>query len=132
MRLNRYNLSHEISMNLEQIKSYLVNKPETLETFPFGDDVFVYKVKNKMFALLSWQDDEIRLNLKCDPDESLMLRDIFPSIKPGYHMNKKHWISIYFDGSVPQGEVERLIDNSFMLVVSKMAKKDQSSILLHL
>ncbi|WP_368668240.1 MmcQ/YjbR family DNA-binding protein [Psychrosphaera sp. I2R16] len=130
MQLNKLNTVE--LMELDQLKTYLINKPETLETFPFGDDVSVYKVKNKMFALLAWRDDQLMLNLKCDPDESIMLREIFPTIKPGYHMNKKHWISIYFEDPIPKGEIERLIDNSFMLVVNKMAKKDQSSILLHL
>jgi len=61
-----------------------------------------------------------------------MLRDIFPSIIPGYHMNKSSWNSVILDGSIPQGEIERMMDNSYLLVVSKMTKKDQASILLHL
>ena len=119
-------------MNHVQAQTYLLAKPETAETFPFGDDVHVFKVKNKMFALLGWRNDLMMLNLKCDPDESVALRDIFPAITQGYHMDKKHWISIYFDGTVPVGEVQRLIDNSYLLVVSKMTKKDQASILVHL
>jgi len=61
-----------------------------------------------------------------------MLRDIFPSIMPGYHMNKRCWNTVILDGSIPQGEIERMIDNSFKLVVSKMTKKDQQSIITHL
>lgn len=118
-------------MKFEEIKEYLLSKPVTTESFPFGDDVHVFKVNNKMFALLGWRNDLMMLNLKCDPDESIALRDIFPAITEGYHMDKKHWVSVYFDGSVPTGEVLRLIDNSFMLVVSKMTKKDQKSVLLH-
>ena len=72
------------------------------------------------------------MNLKCDPDEAVMLRDIFPAVIPGYHMNKSFWNSIILDGSIPKGEIERMIDNSFNLVVSKMTKKDQQSILVHL
>lgn len=119
-------------MGFEELKKYLLDKPETAETFPFGDDVHVFKVKNKMFALIGWRNDLMMLNLKCDPDESVALRDIFPAITEGYHMDKKHWVSIYFDGTVPSGEVKRLVDNSFMLVVEKMTKKDQQSILVHL
>jgi len=118
-------------MEFEELKKYLLAKPETVETFPFGDDVHVFKVKNKMFALLGWRNDLMMLNLKCDPDESVALRDIFPAITEGYHMDKKHWISLYFDNTVPNGEVERLIDNSFRLVISKMTKKDQQSIQIH-
>ena len=72
------------------------------------------------------------MNIKCDPDEAEMLRDIFPAIIPGYHMNKRNWNSIILDGSIPQGEIERMIDNSYILVVSKMTKKDQASILVRM
>lgn len=66
------------------------------------------------------------------PDEASILQDIFPSVIPAYHINKRHWNTIILDGSIPQGEIERMIDNSFKLVVSKMTKKDQQSILVHL
>lgn len=71
------------------------------------------------------------VNLKCDPDEAIMLRDIFPSVIPGYHMNKATWNTVILDGSIPSGEIERMIDNSFNLVVSNMSKKEQQSLLLH-
>jgi len=121
-------------------RNYLLSKPESIVIFPFGEDVEVFKVKHKMFATLAIGkmgkgDNEQKdwwMNLKCDPDEAIMLRDIFPSVIPGYHMNKRLWNTIILDGSIPQGEVERMIDNSFKLVVSKMTKKDQQSILVHL
>ena len=131
-------------MNQLQAEQYLLLKPETSLYYPFGDDVKVFRVKNKMFATISHGsqaksaqvDDTAKthfwMNLKCEPDEALMLRDIFPSIIPGYHMNKRSWNTIILDGSIPQGEIERMIDNSFRLVVSKMTKKDQQSIILHL
>ncbi|PKH88884.1 MmcQ/YjbR family DNA-binding protein [Colwellia sp. Bg11-28] len=125
-----------------EAEHYLLNKPETTLEFPFGEEVKVFKVKNKMFATLaigkmgkgnseSSEKEDWWMNLKCDPDEAVMLRDIFPSIIPGYHMNKRLWNTIILDGSIPQGEIERMIDNSFKLVVSKMTKKDQQSILIH-
>lgn len=118
---------------------YLLDKPETSHGFPFGECVYVYKVKDKMFATLAIGkagkgDGDKRdwwLNLKCDPDEAVMLRDIFESVIPGYHMNKKLWNTVILDGSIPRGEIERMIDNSYMLVVNKMTKKDQKSILIH-
>ena len=119
-------------MEYQTLKTYLLAKPETALDFPFGEDVSVFKVKGKMFALYGVHNDLPMLNLKCDPEEAVMLCDVFESIKPGYHMDKRHWISVYFDETVPQGEVERLIDNSFKLVVSKMTKKDQVSILLQI
>jgi len=131
-------------MNQLQAEQYLLLKAETSLYYPFGDDVKVFRVKNKMFATISHGSqaksakvDEAEktyfwMNLKCDPDEALMLRDIFPSIIPGYHMNKAQWNTVILDGSIPQGEIERMIDNSFKLVVSKMTKKEQTSILVHL
>jgi len=132
------------SPSQSQAEQYLLNKPEATLDFPFGEEVKVFKVKNKMFATLAigkmgkgeGKSDASKkgdwwMNLKCDPDEAVMLRDIFPSIIPGYHMNKRLWNTVILDGSIPQGEIERMIDNSFKLVVSKMTKKDQQSIMLH-
>jgi len=133
-----------MTFNDQQAEAYLLSKSETSLYYPFGDDVKVFRVKNKMFATIAHgstaksakTNDEAKthywMNLKCDPDEAVMLRDIFPSIIPGYHMNKSSWNSVILDGSIPQGEIERMMDNSYLLVVSKMTKKDQASILLHL
>jgi len=131
------------SLSAQQVESYLLSKPETSLYYPFGDDVKVFRVKKKMFATLalgkgtekdlgSKMSGQFCINLKCDPDEAVMLRDIFPSIIPGYHMNKATWNTIILDGKIPQGEIERMMDNSYMLVVSKMTKKDQQSILMNL
>lgn len=122
------------------VHQYLLEKPESTQYFPFGDDVYVYKVKNKMFATLAvgkagkgdGERQDWWLNLKCDPEEAVMLRDIFSSVIPGYHMNKRLWNTVILDGSIPNGEIQRMIDNSFMLVVNNMIKKDQQSILVHL
>ncbi|MFQ3250871.1 MAG: putative DNA-binding protein (MmcQ/YjbR family) [Glaciecola sp.] len=124
-------------------QDYMLHKLETSLDYPFGADVSVFKVKGKMFATLALGSGNEKgtdskmaghycMNLKCDPDEAMILRDIFPSVIPGYHMNKAQWNTIILDGSIPQGELERMIDNSYMLVVSKMTKKEQASILLHL
>jgi predicted DNA-binding protein (MmcQ/YjbR family) len=128
------------SLTFEQAEKYLLAKPEAILYYPFGDEVKVFKVKNKMFATLALGkmgkgDGEKQywwLNLKCEPDEAIMLRDIFPAIIPGYHMNKRLWNTVILDSSIPQGEIERMMDNSFKLVISKMTKKDQQSILIHL
>jgi len=128
-------------MNQEQAREYLLKKPFTVETFPFGDGVSVFKVKHKMFATLVLgkmgnsddQGNDISwMNLKCDPQEAIMLRDIFPSVIPGYHMSKVHWNTVKLDGSVPQGDIQRMVDNSFDLVVGNMVEKDQQLILSHL
>lgn len=127
-------------MTNQDAEQYLLSKPEAGVEYPFGDDIKVFKVKNKMFATLAigkmgkgdGEKSYWWLNLKCDPDEAVMLRDIFSSVIPGYHMNKRLWNTIILDDSIPQGEIERMMDNSFKLVVSKMTKKDQQSIILQI
>ena len=119
-------------MNIEQLRTYCLSKQNATEDFPFDSDTLVFKVLGKMFALVplkNWELGQPSLNLKCDPEEAFMLRDIFPSVIPGYHMNKTHWNTIILDGSIPQGEIERMMDNSFRLVVNKMTKTDQLSLL---
>lgn len=104
-------------MKYAAARTYLCSKPDALEDFPFGPEVAVIKVAGKMFATLAREKGIARINLKCDPHEALMLRDIFPAVTPGYHMNKRHWNTVILDGSVPRGEIERMIDNSYALVV---------------
>jgi predicted DNA-binding protein (MmcQ/YjbR family) len=127
-------------MDEEQVVEYLLKQPKATLDFPFGEDVQVFKVVGKMFATLALAKDVKKtesnqalwwLNLKCDPTEAVMLREIFPAIIPGYHMNKKLWNTVILDGSVPAGELARMIDNSYHLVVSKLPKKQQQAILLH-
>lgn len=127
-------------MDYQDCQSYLLAQPQVIKDFPFGDDVEVYKVSGKMFATLAVGkmgkgDDNGNkhwwMNLKCDPHEAVILRDIFPAVIPGYHMNKQHWNTIILDGTIPKGEIERMIDNSFNLVVSKLPKKTQIAINLH-
>lgn len=117
-------------MDYQSTRTYLLNLPSAIEDFPFGPDVAVMKVRGKMFATLALQDGEGRMNLKCDPHEALILRDLFSSVLPGYHMNKKHWNTIKLDGSIPQGEIQRMIDNSFRLVVAKLPKAQQAGVLI--
>jgi len=112
-----------IDMDVDVVRDYLLGKPEALEDFPFGPDVAVMKVRGKMFATLGEESGEGRMNLKCDPGQALALRDIFAAVLPGYHMNKKHWNTIKLDGSIPEGEIQRMIDHSFALVVGGLSKK---------
>ncbi|MDH3642848.1 MAG: MmcQ/YjbR family DNA-binding protein [Gammaproteobacteria bacterium] len=119
-------------MNGKQARAYLKGKPESFEDFPFGPDVYVYKIvhetKGKMFATLGYSDDIARMNLKCDPEEAMALRDIFEAVVPGYHMNKAHWNTVILDGSIPTGEIERMIDRSFGLVVKGMKRAERQAL----
>lgn len=116
-------------MDYHAARDYLLNKPQAEETFPFGADVAVFKVRNKLFATLMMQAGLARMNLKCDPLEAPQLRDLFEAVLPGYHMNKKHWNTLLLDGSIPPGEIERQIDNSFALVVKGLPKRQQIGLL---
>ncbi len=104
-------------MNYARTKAYLLEKPEAIEDYPFGAALLVPKIKGKMFAVL-WEDaNGAAVNLKCDPEHALELRSIFTAVKPGYHMNKKHWNTVLLDGSIPDGEIQRMVDHSYALVV---------------
>ena len=104
------------------VKKYLLNKPEAVEAFPFGPEVAVYKVRDKIFALIGMENNEARINLKCGPAEAEQLRMVFDAVLPGYHMNKKHWNTVIINGSIPDSEVKRMIDNSYALIVKKLCK----------
>ena len=115
-------------MNYQEAREYLLAKPEAMEDYPFGPDVMVPKIKGKMFATLGTEKGVARINLKCDPDEALALRDIFTAVTAGYHMNKKHWNTVILDGSIPQGEIERMIDNSYLLVIRSLTKSQREAL----
>ena len=87
-------------------KKYFLSCPESYEDFPFGAEITIFKVKDKWFGLLTEREGSLQINLKCDPDEALILRDLFKSVVPGYHMNKKHWNTIILDGTIPEKEIE--------------------------
>ena len=117
--------SMDSKFDYDRALTYLLGKPEASEDFPFGPDVSVLKVKHKMFATISRHQEMANMNLKCDPFEAQMLRDVFPAVIPGYHMNKTHWNTVVLDGTVPAGEIERMIDNSYALVVKKLRKVER-------
>jgi predicted DNA-binding protein (MmcQ/YjbR family) len=112
-------------MDDKAVKSYFLARPEAYLDFPFGPDVYVFKVAGKMFGTLGWEEEIPRINLKCDPQQALMLRDIFAAVIPGYHMNKTHWNTVILDGTVPNGEIERMIDHSYALVVKKLPRAER-------
>ncbi|WP_432454765.1 MULTISPECIES: MmcQ/YjbR family DNA-binding protein [unclassified Agarivorans] len=113
-------------MDYKELREYLLSKPEAELDLPFAPDVPVFKVRKKMFALVGWKNELMSINLKCQPEQIDALLDIYPSITRGYHMNKRHWISLYFDGGDAEHEVFRLIDNSYELVVRGMSRNVQT------
>ena len=108
-------------MNIEIFRDYCLAKPGVTEGFPFDETTLVFKVMEKMFTLANL-DGDLSLNLKCDPEKAVSLREEYPAIKPGYHMNKKHWNTINIDGSVPDSLIFQLTDHSYELVVNGLTK----------
>lgn len=116
-------------MNIEEFRAYCIAKPDTTEEFPFDESVLVFKVLGKMYALTNIDAAEFTVNLKCDPEYALELREQYTSIIPGYHMSKKHWNTV----NVDQGEVSKelllsLINQSYDLVVDKLTKKQKEAL----
>lgn len=103
-------------MDIESIREYCLLKPGASESFPFGEDTLVFKVDGKIFALLSLDEDR-QINLKCNPDQAIVLREQYDFVIPGYHMNKVHWNTVLLDGRVRQDQLKDWIDHSYRLVV---------------
>lgn len=114
-------------MNIEEFRDYCLEKKGVTEESPFGPDTLVYKVMGKMFALTGIENFEF-VNLKCDPDRAIELRESYSGIKPGYHMNKKLWNSVYVVDDVQDQLFYNLIDHSYDLVVASLTKKLQSEL----
>jgi predicted DNA-binding protein (MmcQ/YjbR family) len=100
--------------------------PGAIEDYPFGDDVAVFKVGGRMFALVPLDDGPGRVNLKCDPDLALELRARFPAVRPGYHQNKRHWNTVTLDGTIDNDDIREMIDHSYELVVSKLPRSEKT------
>jgi len=114
-------------MNVEEYHDYCTLKKGVTEGFPFDEKTLVFKVMNKMFALVD-VDEFKSVNLKCNPEKALDLREEYHAINPGYHMNKKHWNTITFNGDVPDQLIFELIDHSYDLVVKSLTKKEQAEL----
>jgi len=107
-------------MNVEELREYVLQKPSVTEGFPFGDDVIVFKINNKIFLLLPLDTDQLQFNVKCDPDRAIELREEYPeSVLPGYHMNKKHWNTVIADGRLSRKQLLQMVDDSYSLVKGK-------------
>ena len=114
-------------MNLESFRAWCLAKKGVTEEMPFGEETLVFKVMGKMFALTDITDFS-SINLKCDPERAIELRERHEAIVPGYHMNKKHWNTVILDGSLPEKLIRGLVDDSYDLVVSGLTKKQKSAL----
>lgn len=110
-------------MDIETFRSYCLSKKGVEETFPFDEVTLVFKVMGKMFAVTGLDSEEFKVNLKCDPERSVELREEYEEITSGWHMNKTHWNTVFFEGDLDEELLYELIDHSYDLVVQKLTKK---------
>jgi predicted DNA-binding protein (MmcQ/YjbR family) len=115
-------------MDYSSLEKKLQSFNGSYKEFPFGDDAAVFKVLGKMFALVVWQNNPLRITLKCDPGEADMLRSQFDAIKPGYYMNKNHWNTITLDDSIPEDLLLDMIESSYGLVVKSLSKANRENL----
>lgn len=111
-------------MNVESFRNYCIKKKGVTEEFPFDENTLVYKVMGKIFVLTN-PDLFTSINLKCQPEVGADLRERYEGVRQGYHMNKKHWITVLMDGSIPERELTGWIDESYNLVVKKLTKSQK-------
>lgn len=114
-------------MNIELFRNYCLSLTGVTEGFPFGENTLVFKVKGKMFATAG-VDFFRRFNVKCDPEMALELREEWQAVKPGYHMNKKHWNTVEMDNSIPDDILYQWIKNSYDLVLAGLPRKEQEDL----
>lgn len=114
-------------MNIEELRTYCISLKGVTEDFPFDESTLVFKVGGKMFCLTNLVGD-LTVNLKNDPERNIELREEYPAINPGYHMNKIHWNTVGIDGSIPDDIIKNLIDESYDLVVLKLKKEEKQKL----
>lgn len=115
-------------MTREEVLAYCASLPDAFEDYPFGDDVAVFKVAAKMFAFVSLKGPCGHLNLKCDPDLALDLRDRHAAVRPGYHSNKRHWNTVDLAVPLDPDDLREMIDHSYELVVAGLARSQQAAL----
>ena len=109
-------------MDARELQAECLALPGAVEDFPFGDEVSVFKVAGKMFALCNLDGDPLQLSIKCEPELAVRLRATYPAIAPGYHLNKRHWNTVTLDGSLPDPMVTDMLGDSYDLVVASLPK----------
>lgn len=117
-----------MSPSLAALRSQLLSQPASEETYPFGPEVMVFKVAGKMFALLAWQESPMRLSVKAEPQQVLWWQQCYPQIGPGYHLNKRHWVTAQLDDALPWETLCRLVADSYALVVAGLPKAQRQAL----
>lgn len=115
-------------MNIEELREFCISKKGVTESFPFGEETLVFKVMDKAFLLTGIDSNPVEFNVKCDPEKAIELRETYSCVKPGYHMNKKHWNTITVDGEASGKLLKEWISDSYDLVVKKLTKKEKEEL----
>lgn len=115
-------------MNIEQLRNYCISKKGVEECFPFDEETLVFKVMGKAFLLTGIESKPVQFNVKCEPENAIQLREKYDCVKPGYHMNKKHWNTVICDNSVPSKLLKEWIDHSYSEVVKGLSKKQRQEL----
>ena len=114
-------------MNIEELRDHCLQLKGVTEDFPFGEDTLVFRVGGKIFLLTGLEEAD-RFNVKCDPERAVELRERYSEVKPGYHMNKKHWNTVYMNGSLTKKQLCELIEHSYDLILKSLPKKIQEEL----
>jgi predicted DNA-binding protein (MmcQ/YjbR family) len=115
-------------MDAVAVRRHCLSFPGASETFPFGPETSVFKVAGKMFALSRLAGDPLQISVKCEPALAEQLRDAHPAVRPGYHLNKRHWNTVTIDGSIADQLVEDMLEDSYDLVVSRLSQSRQRAL----
>jgi predicted DNA-binding protein (MmcQ/YjbR family) len=111
-------------MNIEELRDYCISKPAVTESFPFDESTLVFKVAGKMFLLTDLV-DAFSMNVKNTPEKVIELKELYPSVLPGYHMNKIHWITVKIDGTITDTLLKQWIDESYELIIAGFTRKEK-------
>lgn len=114
-------------MNIEDLRNYCISKKGVTESFPFDEKTLVFKTMNKMFMLTNLEGD-LTINLKCNPEKAIILREQYSAVIPGYHMNKKHWNTVIIDCTINNSLIKEWIDHSYDLVVNSLSGKQKEEL----
>jgi len=116
-------------MTRDRVLDLCSSLPGAVEDYPFGDEVAVFKVGGRMFALVSLAGEPGSVNLKCDPEWAIALRARYEAVRPGYHQNKRHWNTVELDGTIDDEDLREMIDHSYELIVSRLPRGQQARLL---
>lgn len=125
--INPLALQHINPMNLETLRTFCLSLPGTTEDLPFGPEVLVFRIGGKIYLLISLNEPN-RFNVKCEPQKAIELREEFEEVQPGFHMNKKHWNTVFVDGRIPQARLREMIKDSFQLVRNSLSAKEKKAL----